>query len=438
MSNLVPGNQKHLTLNERLYIESALNEGESFRDIAKHLCKDPTTISKEVRLHRTLDTWHKGSFNNPYNFCIHRFKCRKTNACNKLFICGQKCASCHKCNQVCKRFEKEACPHLDKAPYVCNGCSKARNRCSIPTKYSYDAHFAQRKYEELRKASREGIAKSKSEIRRIDAVVHPLILQGQSPYVILTNHPELGMSVKTMYNYISAGALVTRNVDLKRKVKFKPRKIHKTQIKDRAVFEHRTYADFKALNLQLGEFWEMDTVVSARGSLKCILTFIDPEIALFYARLLPSHEPCHVTRSFNTLESALGGVYGFHSIFPNILTDRGSEFGKPDSLETSPDGIIRTNIYYCDPMRSGQKGCLEETHTLLRMILPKGSVFTNLTQWDVRRIVNHINSYPRKSLQGGTAYELALKKYGLEILEALQIKLIPPDDVTLSPDLLKK
>ena len=32
MSNLVPGNQKHLTLNERLYIESALNEGESFRD----------------------------------------------------------------------------------------------------------------------------------------------------------------------------------------------------------------------------------------------------------------------------------------------------------------------------------------------------------------------------------------------------------------------
>lgn len=77
-------------------------------------------------------------------------------------------------------------------------------------------------------------------------------------------------------------------------------------------------------------------------------------------------------------------------------------------------------------------------HTLLRMILPKGTLFTDLTQWDVRRIVNHMNSYARKNLEGATPYQLALKKYGPEILEALQIKFIPPDEVTMSPDLLKK
>ena len=263
-------------------------------------------------------------------------------------------------------------------------------------------------------------------------------MQRQSPYVILTNHPELDMSVRTMYKYIDIGALITRNIDLKRKVKFKTRKVHKTQIKDRAVFENRTYDDFKALNLQLSEFWEMDTVLSARGCLKCILTFVDPEISLFYARLLPCHEPCYVERAFDTLEKTLGGVYEFQSMLPVILTDRGSEFGKPDNLETNKDGIIRTSIYYCDPMRSGQKGCLEEAHTLLRMILPKGTLFTDLTQWDVRRIVNHMNSYARKNLEGATPYQLALKKYGPEILEALQIKFIPPDEVTMSPDLLKK
>jgi len=200
-----------------------------------------------------------------------------------------------------------------------------------------------------------------------------------------------------MYKYIDIGALITRNIDLKRKVKFKTRKVHRTQIKDRAVFENRTYDDFKALNLQLSEFWEMDTVLSGRGSLKCILTFVDPEISLFYARLLPCHEACYVERAFDILEKTLGGVYEFQSMLPVILTDRGSEFGKPDNLETNKDGIIRTSIYYCDPMRSGQKGCLEEAHTLLRMILPKGTVFTDVTQWDVRRIVNHINSY-RKSI----------------------------------------
>ena len=34
-------------------------------------------------------------------------------------------------------------------------------------------------------------------------------------------------------------------------------------------------------------------------------------------------------------------------------------------------------------MRSGQKGALEQAHTMLRMILPKGTSFEFLTQWDV-------------------------------------------------------
>ena len=51
MSKYIPGNQKHLTLEDRIYIENELNKGTSFKNIAKFLCKDPTTISKEVRAH---------------------------------------------------------------------------------------------------------------------------------------------------------------------------------------------------------------------------------------------------------------------------------------------------------------------------------------------------------------------------------------------------
>ena len=46
MSNYIPGNQKHLTLNDRLYIENELAKGTPFKDIAAFLCKDPTIISK--------------------------------------------------------------------------------------------------------------------------------------------------------------------------------------------------------------------------------------------------------------------------------------------------------------------------------------------------------------------------------------------------------
>jgi len=56
-------------------------------------------------------------------------------------------------------------------------------------------------------------------------------------------------------------------------------------------------------------------------------------------------------------------------------------------------------------MRSGQKGGLEQAHPMLRMVLPKGSSFAFLTQWDVNRIVNHINSTPRESLNGDTPYQ---------------------------------
>ena len=49
MSKYIPGNQKHLTLNDRIYIENELAKGTTFKDIAAFLCKDPTTISKEVR-----------------------------------------------------------------------------------------------------------------------------------------------------------------------------------------------------------------------------------------------------------------------------------------------------------------------------------------------------------------------------------------------------
>ena len=55
MSKYIPGNHKHLTASDRLYIERALNDGISFKEIARHLCKDPSTISKEVRAHRLSD-----------------------------------------------------------------------------------------------------------------------------------------------------------------------------------------------------------------------------------------------------------------------------------------------------------------------------------------------------------------------------------------------
>jgi len=434
MSKYIPGNQKHLTLEDRIYIENELNKGTSFKDIAKFLCKDPTTISKEVKAHRLSDWYHKGTFYNAKNFCIHRYHCQKTNACGKIVLCGIKCTSCPTCNQTCKDFEKERCSRLDKAPYVCNGCTKKINHCTIAQKYTYNARFSDRKYHEKLSDSRAGVNLTKHELRKKDGIISPLIQQGQSPYQIVTNHPELNLSVRTVYSYLDQGLFTARNVDLKRKVKFKPRKCHKTQITDRTVFINRTYQDFQMLQLPFCA--EMDTVHSSRESKKTLLTFFFTREKLFLAFLMDRCTEGAVRRVFDRLEKRLG-TYGFLSTFEYILTDRGTEFGDPESLETGVNGIQRTSIYYCDPMRSGQKGGLEEAHTMLRMVLPKGTCFEFLTQWDVNLIVSHINSTPREILGGRTPYSVALKTMGEDVLNAFQLRPIAPDEVNLTPKLIR-
>lgn len=434
MSKYIPGNQKHLCLEDRIYIENKLNEGASFKDIAKYLCKDPTTISKEVKKHRLSDWYHKGTFYNAKNFCVHRYHCKKTNACGKIILCGVKCTSCPTCNQTCRDFEKERCNRLDKAPYVCNGCDKQVSRCTIAHKYKYNARFANRKYQENLSNARSGINMTKHELRQIDKIITPLIEQGQSPYQIITNHPELNISVRTLYTYIDLGLFCARNIDLKRKVSFKPRKCHKTQITDRTVFNNRTYTDFQALNLE--SFTEMDTVHSSRESKKTLLTFFFTKEKLFLAFLMNRCTTGAVRLIFDRLEKRMG-TYEFLTVFKYILTDRGSEFGNPDSLETGIDEIQRTSIYYCDPMQSGQKGGLEQAHTMLRMILPKGTSFEFLTQWDVNLIVNHINSTPRESLGGRTPYSVAFESFGEEIMKAFQLRPIDPDEVDLTPKLIR-
>ena len=434
MSKYIPGNQKHLTIEDRIYIQNELDKGTSFKDIARFLCKDPTTISKEVKTRRTSDWFHKGTFLNAKNFCTKRFRCKKTNACNKILLCGVKCASCPTCNQTCPDFQKERCSRLDRAPYVCNGCSKKINHCTIAHKYTYNARFADRKYRECLKDSSSGIVMTRQELHKKDKIITPLIDQGQSPYQIVANHPELNLSVRSVYNYLDMGLLTARNVDLKRKVKFKPRKVHKSQISDRRVFNGRTYADFQQLHLE--SFVEMDTVHSAVGSSKTLLTFFFTREKLFLAFLMNRNTEGSVRLVLDRLEKRFG-TFDFLTLFEYILTDRGAEFGDPDSLETGVTGIQRTNIYYCDPMRSGQKGGIEQAHTMLRMILPKRTTFEFLTQWDVNLITSHINSTPRESLDGRTPYDVALETFGEDVLKAFQLRRIDPDKVILTPKLIR-
>ncbi|MCR5097837.1 MAG: hypothetical protein K6B14_02690 [Lachnospiraceae bacterium] len=50
---------------------------------------------------------------------------------------------------------------------------------------------------------------------------------------------------------------------------------------------------------------------------------------------------------------------------------------------------------------------LEKNHEFIRAVLPKGESFNDLSQEDVDVMINHINNYPRESLNGASPFDLS-------------------------------
>ena len=72
---------KHMTLEDRIEIQTCLRSGMTFKAIARRIGKDPTTVSREVKARSAP---HRSAFSTL----------------------------------------EEACPLLLKTPFVCNGCAK--------------------------------------------------------------------------------------------------------------------------------------------------------------------------------------------------------------------------------------------------------------------------------------------------------------------------
>lgn len=96
---------KHLCEEERIYIVNSLNADFTVTQIAKAICKDPTTVSKEIKKHRVLKIPHGTT--GFYNTCKHLRSCTKTNICSSHDKCNTKlCKTCNICSSVCHDFEK--------------------------------------------------------------------------------------------------------------------------------------------------------------------------------------------------------------------------------------------------------------------------------------------------------------------------------------------
>lgn len=88
MNNSKTATQKHMTLDDRISIEKGLDQHLSLRSIALQLGKDPTTISKEIKKHRSFQEHNR--FNEPANKCALAKRLQKEKYLWYLCPCLQK------------------------------------------------------------------------------------------------------------------------------------------------------------------------------------------------------------------------------------------------------------------------------------------------------------------------------------------------------------
>ena len=403
MPDLNTALNKHLTLDDRQEIQECLDKGISFKDIARRVGKSPTTISREVKKHLSVQP-----------LPVIRTKLDGT------------------------PIEERPCPSLLKAPFVCNPCKKRRVTCPFQ-KQLYIAKQAQAEYETLLRESREGIPLSKEEFWESDAIIAQGIKKGQRLYHIMESS-DVSFSKSSAYRHLHRGYLSVSKLDFPRVVKFKSRKQHRPDSVPKAIREGRTYTDFLAFIEERGitSWVEMDTVIGRIGG-KTILTFDFTFCNFMFGLLLDDKTAAEATLKVRALKETLqtGGVR-FGDVLPLLLTDNGGEFANISAFMSDPDGELETELFFCDPYQSSQKPRVEKNHTLFRDIVPKGESFDHFTQKTVNLIFSHVNSVKRKSLNGKTPYEMFSFMFGENVALLLGINAIPAADVIQSPMLLKK
>lgn len=427
-----------ITLSDRVAIESGIYARLSLTEIAKKIHKSPRHVSAELKRNST-----KVCGLHPHgNDCRNATGCKRGRLCGDSF-CQRKCVNCQTvdCRTVCRAYDNAPCLQLQRPPYVCNVCGN-RRKCKMDRAYymaqQADA-MAKRRYADARsKPHVRG-----EELAALDRLVSPLIKKGQPlTHIFSTHKEEIPVSQRTLYNYIGDSRLSIGNLDLRRKVGYRPRRKKKEQSEaflNQQFRKDRTYEDFFTYMARHPEasYVEMDTVKGCREQGKRMLTMLFVEQNLMLIFLMRDGKADSVVEQLDWLTAALG-IETFRKLFPVILTDNGSEFKHTREMETTEDGQKRTTVFYCDPQASWQKGHIEKNHEYIRYVLPRGKSFSPYDQDDMRLLMSHINSTKRDKLGGKSPIALFTRPEQQKLISVMGLREIPADEINLTPRLLKR
>ncbi|MFI3284436.1 MAG: hypothetical protein R3Y57_05075 [Erysipelotrichaceae bacterium] len=240
-----------------------LNERKSLKCIDDALGRDPRGVAYEIKSHRKV-------YNNANkkNICGKQIECTQMHLCNACQF--GKCKECSygSCNDLCEYFTPyPTCKTCNRFPYVCNSCDN-KKECKSP-KYYYKARVAHLEYKDNVSLWKAGTKLNEVKLKELDSIIKDGVDRNISIEVIIATN-QLNISASTVYRFIDQGVLSVKNIDLKRQVRYKPRKnIKKTREKplNYSYLEGRSfnkYIEYLTTHPN-ANVWQMDTVEGIKG-----------------------------------------------------------------------------------------------------------------------------------------------------------------------------
>lgn len=210
------------------------------------------------------------------------------------------------------------------------------------------------------------------------------------------------ISKTTLYRYIRMGCIFNRltmcNVELKTK------RYQKIIIKRAPKGTSIEKRPIEILKRNSFGHWEMDCVCSKQGTISAFLVLTERLTRKELIFKITNKRAETVVACLNTLERRIGK--NFNKIFKSITVDNGVEFSDFIGLEKSVFGGKRTNVYYCHPYTSCERGSNERLNREIRRLVPKGTDLTDITDKEVKAIERWVNNYPREIFGYATSDEM--------------------------------
>lgn len=243
----------------------------------------------------------------------------------------------------------------------------------------------------------------------VEYVTDLLLNQKYSPYAAIQHIKASGINFhtsvckNTLYNYIRMGLFTGVSMSSLPA----PRKTQQyQQIRRRRVSLNnmvcKSIEDRDKSILDRNEFghWEMDTVVSGRTGKGVLLVFTERQTRYEEIYKIRSKSQDDVVSCLNSIERKIG-VTKFRKKFKTITCDNGVEFLNADGISTSfRSNQSRTDLYYCHPFASSERGSNENANKLIRRWIPKGADISQYSKRYIQFVQNWMNNYPRQ-LHGG-------------------------------------